>query len=401
MGDSKEELKQKQQTDYEYFSVKDEQFRNENKFNVNAYGGNAEADQIIKRYNQLTTLTTEQIQTIKDNIPAGPKFTVLNEADYKKKFFITRWKYDGKVKSYNKARKAYFQKVNNKDDKKAEGIKKYIKLRRKLDKMIDAEKQLEEYRKKENGGFYKTINANKGDIQAEYDRMENEERYQEAEKELVEKDWERVKDSEGFTEAVKSYTGMGFMAINSKLRRNSPITDETEAGRNIQALDKAFAKSKLNRDLVVRRGVGNRSFSIFAGMLGLKYEGTNKLRQQVSEMIEKKNKTGEDIVISDKAYMSTSYPDSEAAFKAGGLSGNMAGVEFVILVRKGTKALSLTTNSEFKKEKELLLDRGTKLRVIDAKMDDNNKPICGSKGSWTVYLETVPSSEEGIKREVA
>ena len=397
---TKEDLLKKQQTDYEYISSRDEQFRNENKYNVNAYGGKAETDELIKRYEQVTTLTEEEIQTIRDNVPAGPEFTVLNQTDYQKQFFITRWKYDGKVKSYNKARKAHFQKANSKE-KGAKGIAKYIKLRRKLDKLVDAAKEVDEYRKEENGGYYKTIAANSEDIKAEYDKMSNDTRYQEIEDSVSKKDWDRVKDNEGFVEGIKSYTGMGFRSINSTLRKDKPITEKTESGRHIMAMDKVFEKNKLNRDIVVRRGVGENSFNIFADMLGLKFNDTNDLRKQVRDMIDKKKKTGESIIISDKAYLSTSLPNSGAKFPAGGMVGNRPGVEFVILVRKGTKAINVSHLSGFKNEKELLLNRGTRLRVIDAKMDENNKPICGRNGSWTIYLETVPSAEEGIKREAA
>ena len=254
---------------------------------------------------------------------------------------------------------------------------------------------VKEYQSK---GYYPNVESNMKAIQDEYNAMKDKKDYQKAEESLAKDDWGRVQEDEDFKNAISAYTGDGFRKINGALRNGKDISPESgDTGKKIYAMDKVFNKSKLNRSLVVRRGVGDNSFKIFANMLGIEFKSVDQLREAVKQKMDK----NKDICITDKGYMSTSLPFSETKFPAGGITGRNPGVEFVILVHKGTKAINVSPNSEFSKEKELLLNRGTKLRIVDAKMGADNNPICGATGPWTIYLETVPSAEEGIKREVA
>jgi ADP-ribosyltransferase exoenzyme len=56
--------------------------------------------------------------------------------------------------------------------------------------------------------------------------------------------------------AVRQYTGSGYYAMNTALRRATPV-EGTELGKTIATLQKALKKSTLAEGIVVRRGIGS------------------------------------------------------------------------------------------------------------------------------------------------
>ncbi len=403
MGGKEEALKKQQkQTQSEWLSKREDYTEEGNKFNVEAYGGQGEAQSLIKRYEQLTTLTDEQKEIIRNNVPEAPKFKVLTKAEYKKKNFIKKWKYNGKVKDYKKARKEYYAKAEKKKEKNSEGVAKFLNLRKKMEKYVDDAKEIEAYQSEEMGGYYKPIEATPEAMMKEYNRMAEDKKYQEIESATAQKEWQIYKNDTDFVESIGQYTDTTrYLGINSTLRKGQVPDENNATGKLIKGIDQGFTKKKLNRDLVVRRGVGKNSFSILGKMLNIQIDGqfsVDALRGEIQKKLDSK----QEVIFEDKGYVSTSLPSSTANFPAGGIiTPYKAGVELVILVHKGTKAINLSGKSKFSKEQELLLNRGTKFRLVGADMADDHKAICGANGSWTIYLETVPSQEEGIKKEVA
>ena len=49
----------------------------------------------------------------------------------------------------------------------------------------------------------------------------------------------------------------------------------------------------------------------------------------------------------------------------------------------------------------MLIAPGTKFKVVDAQLDGKADIMVGNKKSWKIYLESIPVSEEGIKKEGA
>ena len=67
-------------------------------------------------------------------------------------------------------------------------------------------------------------------------------------------------------------------------------------------------------------------------------------------------------------------------------------VEIIMLVEKGTKAISIAgTDIEKYDEAELLLAPGTKYELIDIRENtkDKKKPV------WRIYMRTIPQEKEG------
>ena len=76
-------------------------------------------------------------------------------------------------------------------------------------------------------------------------------------------------------------------------------------------------------------------------------------------------------------------------------------MEFIILVKKGTKAVNMTPLSNNVHENELLLKPGTKFKLVDADTNGTADIINGAPGSWKVYLTTIPSEENGVLKEAS
>jgi hypothetical protein len=137
--------------------------------------------------------------------------------------------------------------------------------------------------------------------------------------------------------AMTTYSGSHYSDINSALRAGKRPSDWL--GGVADRLDFAIAKGRAPRDLVVYRGMTSNEQTV-----GLK-KGS---------------------VFRDKAFMSTSASPKVAS----GFSYN-GGVVFHIKIPKGAISIPMTKNGHYEQEREILLPRGTSLRVNSVRKDAN------------------------------
>ena len=133
-----------------------------------------------------------------------------------------------------------------------------------------------------------------------------------------------------------------------------------------------------------------------------------KVIKQSVEHIQKNQKEGKEIILTDPGFVSTSYNPNNT------FADMDTGIEFVIKVNKGTEAVNLATLSTYSQEKEILLNAGTKFRFVKMyysgtdKIDglDYKKTTIEQTGKkdlvkhgrfyLKVYLETIPPEEDGV-----
>ena len=176
--------------------------------------------------------------------------------------------------------------------------------------------------------------------------------------------------------------------------------DNADAGYSSYVADgqKALNESKLSRDLVVRRGV--KGVQTIGHMLGLPNVDKMSL-DEIKQAFDNKKNSGDDVIMTENGFMSTSLPFNAPSYPAEGNTKCPIGVEFIILVKKGTKAVNMTPLSNNVHENELLLKPGTKFKLVDADTNGTADIINGAPGSWKVYLTTIPSEENGVLKEAS
>ena len=141
--------------------------------------------------------------------------------------------------------------------------------------------------------------------------------------------------------SLTAYSGDLYFSINPVLRGEEDADDYNERSSNslletIEHIDSAIQKCSFDKDIKVHR---------FAG---------KKVLAKVSSM-----KEGD--IFTDNAFLSTTaHDDVEHEVIKGSFSRN---VIFVINVPKGTPAIALQGHHETRLEHEVLLGRGTKLRL--------------------------------------
>ncbi len=136
-------------------------------------------------------------------------------------------------------------------------------------------------------------------------------------------------------------------------------------------------------------------------MAGLKNSdkmSEEELKRALKEKFDKKKLEGSEMIMTENGFMSTALPNATRNFDAG---SNFIGIEFIILVKKGTPAMNVSTLSFKSEEKEILIAPGTKFKVLDMQLDGNANILYGNKESWKIYLSTIPDSEEGILTKTA
>lgn len=165
------------------------------------------------------------------------------------------------------------------------------------------------------------------------------------------------------TDWVEGYIQGTAYQTNAVLRGQKtylgkPIDARTKAyvKKTTKDADRLFDKSLVPEDVKVVRAVRMDAFS-----------GEDKLKALVGGIYE------------DKGYVSTSLAD-----KVSSSIYNVAdAVEMEIIVPKGTRALYMAGNSYLRSERELLLDRGTKMAVQSATYDEKRK-------TWKLVATVVP-----------
>ncbi len=207
---------------------------------------------------------------------------------------------------------------------------------------------------------------------------------------------------------IISYTGLYFNAVNDYFRKGSMEQHQTA----VTARADLF-RCRMNRDVVTRRGVhGVNALAYMAGFDPLTMDPhtgepyTEKgILDRVKALVEE-SKDG--FIISDKSFVSTSVYNTGVGFKADEDrslgAASTRGVEFMILVRKGTCAANVSAISKVPEENELLLAPGTRLRVIKVFFNeygpgDVRKPFIGNANSVKIYLEALPPEDEGEVRQ--
>ncbi len=436
-----EEIQQEQQdsifteiTDYKEDSAEFQEMKHD----ATLMGGEAEAEAIKERYEKAGyNLSPAELDMLKESVPPGPDFKVLSKEEYDKKWSINKKKYDNKVKDHVKKRKEFLDK---KDSNKFEESKKpatYGKFKDKLKRMYNAkgeeletEKNTRMYdslteleqtdtvqkltpqqrvdymlREAKSKGMYKDIEATPEAMEKAYDEMSTNQDYITYETEmaqLLQRDC--LNDDE--LKGVVDYSEDDYKEINDLMR-----FDKVEEGNRAYYEDKVnniqsgFKKNVLNRDLVVRRGV--QGLATMGYMFGLEQKNggyNNMTEDEMKAAVEKKMKemegSGQDLISYDKAFMSTALPfvEDQNAFKAEGNGYHDVGVEFVILLKKGTEAMNIMEISSNFSEREVLVNSKTKLKML--KVDFNSQNIKhGQQGSWKVYLEAIPQNQEGVKKD--
>ena len=193
-------------------------------------------------------------------------------------------------------------------------------------------------------------------------------------------------------DGLKNYVGDYYTQMNEYLRNGSNLElmssvsreklQENDGMEKFRQALKAFEMQKMSHQLVTRRYVGSNVLRFMFGK-NSEQEAIDFMRQWTSS---KKQK----ICIEEKGFTSTAMYVNEGneAFKNK--------VEIIMLVEKGTKAISIAgTDIEKYDEAELLLAPGTKYELIDIRENTQNTkdPI------WRIYLRTIPQDGAGILKK--
>lgn len=139
---------------------------------------------------------------------------------------------------------------------------------------------------------------------------------------------------------VNVYTSNAYSDMNSYLRGFSKSTYYKDEIKNCT---NALKKASLPEETIVRRGSGYNMLK----ELGINISESNK-----DKMV--------GAIVTEKGFLSTS-PDPN-----GGFSNS---IEYVIKVPKGSQAMYVAPISEYRSEKELLINRGGKFMVEDVEFD--------------------------------
>ncbi len=442
-------LSKQQKKSIENLGKKEVKDFKDNLFELENYGGPTEADALIKRYKSKITLSEKDEQILRNNVPQQPKFDILTKEQYRAKGCWQKYQYRNKVEKYFKDRKEYYTTSAKKGKRLSKGqrfaLKKQeleerfamaeleasnnnastldeevkvpvlelgkTKKKKEQKKVLnfeennaqeieqlraEADNQLEEYK---NQGLFDDIPEDTSEMDLAYENRSKEDmqrnEYDEAEEKLAEKEMNLIdKTDPGVISILRNYCYTDYVLANKFLRRGMVMSGY---GRVI----KAMKKHPLKKDCVVRRAVANLSTAGF--MLGLKNPDSmtaEELKEQLKEKFEKSKIDGTEMIMTEKGFMSTSLPSATANFSAKSGTGGI-GIEFIILAKKGTPALNVSTVSFKKEEKELLIAPGTKFKVLDMQLDGDAEILHGKKGSWKIYLASIPDSEEGILNDAA
>lgn len=139
-------------------------------------------------------------------------------------------------------------------------------------------------------------------------------------------------------DALKEYTGSAYKQINDSLRQGTDRSGHLQSV--INDIDKAFEKSTINEPILLQRGATYAAIGKDNFLTGYK---------------DPKSLIGLEFV--DNGYMSTSIN-----------AGSKFSGEIIMQIKadKGQQAIFVADISHFRTEYEVLLPRGTKLKIVDA-----------------------------------
>lgn len=156
-------------------------------------------------------------------------------------------------------------------------------------------------------------------------------------------------------EALRAYQGAGYQRINPFLRGKIKPSDTSTLKGRIKHIDDVMKRSEVPEDVTVLRAMGQSAF------------GDTPLEDLVGK------------VFQDKGYMSTALKNKPPADFA------QKRVIMNLKVPRGTRGVymsDIAKERRFKAEQELLLDRGLKFKVTDARYNSRS-------GKWVVDAEIV------------
>lgn len=358
----------------------------------------------IERLSRHATLSEDEMQRLKESVTEEPMFGTekgaefthfLTPAEKKKLGYFKKKRYNNKVASYKKQLGAWELENLDKLYEQEQGVYKRV-----YDAEV-AEVALED-----------KVNAMDEEFLAQSGKtfMQNEDINAAAdEKKLMELDIKKQ---------VKAYTGRKFKPYNRYLRDPSYEKISENDKKDVELMKQGLKQMKIDHTIIVNRGLPN--IRGLANMLGIKSDvpaydlspdEMEKVIKQSVEHIQKNQKEGKEIILTDPGFVSTSYNPNNPFADMG------TGIEFVIKVNKGTEAVNLATLSTYSHEKEILLNAGTKFRFVKMyysgtyKVDglDYRKttveqtgkedPIKHGRFFMKVYLETIPPEEEGVLKK--
>lgn len=187
--------------------------------------------------------------------------------------------------------------------------------------------------------------------------------------------------NESEQDAIFEYTGEGYYDINKyllgDLRRDEQLYADDQLESIIQKLDSSMDKSKLPEDLVV-------------------YHGIDFYKLKSRPDLKKQFDTDGAIFKSDTFMSASALPFIAEEFASNRIYGKneepKPGILLEIRVPKNSRALYIESLSENKEEAELLIDRGSKFKVVDRKVSSVSSPNSSRPPTKvdTVVLELLP-----------
>ena len=174
--------------------------------------------------------------------------------------------------------------------------------------------------------------------------------------------------SEDEKKVVKHYTFKGYLAYN-KIARGK-ITGNAEDIKGVNTLSEFINKHPMEKGGTYYRGMGSTEV--------LKFLLSDEDKKDF-EQCNKNNATDIAAYIDsikghylvDKGFSSTSENKRIAGFRFGGLLGEPS-VFMKINIKPGVPALPILENSRMRSEEEVLLNKGTRLKIESAKVNSMN-----------------------------
>ena len=379
----------------------------------------SEVDREIARLKAETTLTTDEEIKLRTYAPPAPDFDVIPEQQAKEMGFFKGKTPRKQIKNY-KQRRAEWE--NSHDGVEYRKVKDQIQNRIAIRK--DEEQKVAEAVGKDEKPLYQEIKADPTSMTKALKRMSIEDNFG-IEKGISENEVRHSIFGYGDVgmarDALTAYMNGGYDVMNDYMRTGRTHKGSTFSHRSkdelADTLHSMLSTRKINRDMVVRRGVSK--FSTLSFMMdGGKSKDLSG--PELAKLLQDKMADG-NVILTDKGFVSTSVRE-QSGFGAGTYQkgtnlgkGKEAiytepGIEFIILVKKGTRAMDICgagVMGQADNEDELLIDAGTKFRVVkayfnedadkkkDEEIPDEEKICMGHKCSWKIYLETIPDSENG------
>ena len=348
-------------------------------FDLHQYGGEQEAERLIQHYSEKNIRLREaDKKLLRDNAPKAPDFPPLSQAQYNKKSCFGKRSYRKKVRSYFEYRKQFYT------EQKKEGETQGMKLTRLREEI-------------ESGEYYQK-SPEAEEMDRIFQEQQNDQEFMRKEQENGEKEVKKMEeyskkqeDGDMLWSCFDDYTSsFDFKDMNNLARQGFYQP-------KIEAIKEYLVQKPIDRELVVRRAVNG--VQTIANMLGMKRPEQLK-EEEIKSALKELMGSGKEVIVQDKGVFSTSLPFAQTPYAAGDPGGQI-GIEFIIRCKKGTAAINIQSLSNVKEEAELLIGPGTKFKVVDAQLDGKADIMVGNKKSWKIYLESIPVSEEGIKKEGA